>query len=215
MAPHVRMVHWALYRHFDFGRDLILDFLRYNLLSGSTLSLQPEYLHPQRMMVGIRAILLTLESYVKAESPELPSNPDFSQYENDSNKALGEELAEDFTYPTPEIGEAQAKFNDLIGKVALICDHQVGSASVFDGSCTIVRGALLAHVGAAQDQEKQVIKQHPGGRLTVAYLRDLQPAMDLLRACFESWPRCLSSRDRKSTRLNSSHSGESRMPSSA
>ncbi|PWN51484.1 hypothetical protein IE53DRAFT_48994 [Violaceomyces palustris] len=196
--PHILMVHFVLYRHFDFGRDLVLQFLRQTTLSGKTLSLQPHSLSRQRMIIAIRAILLTLDSYVKEEQPALPSNPNFTHYDLDvSRDGLGDELPSSFSYPRMEIGDAQATFNDLIGKVALICDHQLSELTLFDEKAVLSRGTGSSgnpSAGERQtlDREGFVWKSHPLSKLVVAYNRENQPYCDLLRACFDSWPRCLS-----------------------
>ncbi|PWN39132.1 hypothetical protein IE81DRAFT_295304 [Ceraceosorus guamensis] len=192
LIPHIVMTHLVLYRHFDFGRDLVLDFLRASALSGNTLSLQPELLWKQRMTIAVRAITLTLDAYVQEKSPPFPSHPDFATFAGltlEQRSGLGDELAPDFKWPRPEIGEAQSTFNDLIGKVALICDHQVGSASIFEDGLAIVRsGAPRPQI----DDERLVWLLHSTLRTTVAFPRDHEPYCELLRACFDSWPRCLS-----------------------
>lgn len=194
LTPYVQMVHLVLYRHFDFGRDLVLDLLRHKALSGSTLALQqPEVLNHQRMIIAIRAVLLALDNYVKGESPPFPSSPNFTRFERSDFEGTGNELADDFKYPRPEIADAQAKFNDLIGKIALICDHQVGHTTVFDESVMILRGYGPNQVAPMIDHERYFVRAHPQSRLTVAYPSEQQYSIDLLSACLQAWPRCLSS----------------------
>lgn len=193
LNAHITLVHLILYRHFDFGRDLVLDFMRYQSLSGNTLSLQPELLSKQRMTIAVRAIVLTLDSYVKEESPAFPLDFPFEV----ERSGLGDELPETFTYARPEIGAAQDQFNDLMGKIALLCDHQVGSASIFDEQVNILRGvsissAMAAHKSSA-DEDRLSWRVHHDGHFVISYTKEHQPTMDLLRACFDSWPRCISS----------------------
>ncbi|UZJ52359.1 hypothetical protein CBS101457_001679 [Exobasidium rhododendri] len=194
-TSHIVLVHLVLYRHFEFGRDLVLDFMRHQALGGNTLSLQPELLSTkQRMTIAIRAILLTLDSYVKGDSPAFPANVDVDVERGD----LGDELMDTFTFARPEIEVAQNQFNDLIGKIALLCDHQIGSITIFDEhQVTITRGTSITSAMAAHkslgDEERFSWKIHHDARLVTAYSKDTQPTMDLLRACFDSWPRCLSS----------------------
>lgn len=197
LGPHIAMVHFVLYKHFDYGRDLVLEFLRHSTLSGNTLSLQPEVLSRQRMTVAIRAILLWLNSYVTEQPPPFPPSADFSRYDSQSDyEGSGDELPEDFSFPKNEMRDAQAQFADLIGKIALICDHQVGDVSVFDDRTLVLRGttsSTLASDRALLDREGYVWRVHPSSSFTVAYNREHQPYFELLRACLESWPRCLSS----------------------
>ncbi|PWN23960.1 hypothetical protein BCV69DRAFT_279866 [Microstroma glucosiphilum] len=206
-APHVAMLHLVLYRHFEFGRDLILEFLRHSALSGSTLSLQTDVLTPPRMIAAIRAVMMVLDAHVKGESPPFPSSADFGRYDLVDFNGMGDELPDSFSSPKPDIGDAQIKFNDLIGKIALICDHQVATTTVFDESVIVLRGGPVSHgvgstipgtqsmasMAALVDHERHIMRQHPRTKLTVAYVREQQPYVDLLRACFESWPRCLAS----------------------
>ncbi|CAO1619226.1 unnamed protein product [Parajaminaea phylloscopi] len=195
IQAHIEMVHLALYRHFDFGRDVVLEFLRHNVLGGSTLSLQPDIITSQRMIIAVKAVALTLDAHVKSESPVFPASADFSRYDSngDEGRELGDELPEDFAFPKAEIEEAQMVFNDLIGKIALICDHQLDSASVFDESVVVMKTNNVAQNGTFIEHERYLIRTHQGGRLITAFAREQQSFMDLHRACLESWPRCLSS----------------------
>ncbi|KAJ1603285.1 hypothetical protein NDA14_005329 [Ustilago hordei] len=196
--PFIMMVHYALYRHFDFGRELLLNFLCHSALGGSTLSLQPEILTGQRMTIAIRAILLTLNAHVRGESPPFPCGADFSRFNFETlPESCGDELPEGFKYPKAEIGEAQNQFNDLICKIALLCDHQISDMTIFDARIQMF--ARTSANAAASTAERAVLERdgytwrlHRSAMLMVAYPRENQSFNDLLRACFESWPRCLS-----------------------
>ncbi len=196
--PFIMMLHYALYRHFDFGRELMLNFLCHSALGGSTLSLQSDVLSGQRMTIAIRAILLTLDAHVRAESPPFPCSADFHHFDFDTlPEGSGDELPEGFKFPKPEIGEAQNQFNDLIGKIALLCDHQISDMTVFDARTHLF--ARTSHSAGASAAERALLERdgytcryHRAATLTAAYPRENQPSADLLRACFESWPRCLS-----------------------
>ncbi|PWN94109.1 hypothetical protein FA10DRAFT_226487 [Acaromyces ingoldii] len=209
LTPHIVMLHLVLYRQFDFGCGLVLDLLRHSALGGKTLSLQPEALSRQRMTIAIRAVLLTLDAYVRAESPPMPtpartfsSISSISGYDAE-RPGLGDQLPEAFAFPRPEIGDAQANFNDLIGKIALICDHEIGGVVVFDeqasgGGVASAAAAAAAAITTssstgANDEDRLTWRVHVTSRLRVGYNREHQASMDLLRVCFESWPRCLSS----------------------
>lgn len=202
---HIYMTHYTLYRQFDFGRDLVLDFLRAKALSSNTLSLQPDLLSKQRMTIAVRAILLTLDAQVREASPSFPADAHFDAEKD----GLGDELPESFTYPTPDIGATQAQFNDLIGKVALLCNHQVGPVSIFDDQVTLTRSTSVASVMSVSkgtnDEEKLCWRLHSAHRFVAAYNKEHQPFMDLLRACIDSWPRCLSANVQFSTVLTVLH----------
>ena len=198
LEPLISMVHIVLFRHFEFGKELVLNFLCHTALGGSTLSLQPDILASQRMTVAIRAILLALDGYVREESPAFPESADFSRYQLETfPEGCGDELPEGFTYPRMEIGETQAQFNDLIGKIALLCDHQVSDMTVFDERTQVFKSSTASSFSAASDRavlerDGFTWKVHQGSRLMAAYPRENQSYCDLLRACFASWPRCLS-----------------------
>lgn len=196
--PFIMMVHYALYRHFDFAHELLLSFLCHSALGGSTISLQSDVLTGQRMTIAIRAILLTLDAHVKAESPPFPSSANFHRFDFETlPEGCGDELPEGFKYPKVEINEAQNQFNDLICKIALLCDHQISDMTIFDA-----RTHLFARTSpnvAASTAERALLERdgyiwrfHRAAMLMAAYPRENQSSSDLLRACFESWPRCLS-----------------------
>ena len=196
--PFIMMVHYALYRHFDFGRELLLNFLCHSALGGSTISLQSDVLTGPRMTIAIRAILLTLDSHVKAQSPPFPSTADFHHFDFETlPDGCGDELPEGFKYPKAEIGEAQNHFNDLICKIALLCDHQISDMTIFDARTHLF--ARNSPNAAASTAERALLERdgytwrfHRAAMLMAAYPRENQSSSDLLRACFESWPRCLS-----------------------
>ncbi|KAJ1030345.1 hypothetical protein NDA16_001255 [Ustilago loliicola] len=196
--PFIMMVHYALYRHFDFGRELLLNFLCHSALGGSTLSLQSDVLTGQRMTIAIRAILLTLDAHVRGQSPPFPCGADFSRFDFETlPEGSGDELPEGFKYPKTEIGEAQNQFNDLLCKIALLCDHQTSDMTIFDARTQLF--ARTSANAAASTAEQAVLERdgytwrlHHSALLMAAYPRENQSFSDLLRACFESWPRCLS-----------------------
>ncbi len=102
--PFIMMLHYALYRHFDFGRELLLTFLCHSVLGGNTLSLQSDVLTGQRMTIAIRAVLLTLDSHVKSQSPPFPSSADFHRFRfRDASRGMRDQLPEGFKYPKTEI----------------------------------------------------------------------------------------------------------------
>ncbi len=196
--PFIMMVHYALYRHFDFGRELVQNFLCHSQLGGSKLSLQPDVLTGQRMTVAIRAILLTLDAHVKGVSPPFPTGADFHHFDFDTlPEGCGDELPESFKYPKVEIGEAQNQFNDLICKIALLCDHQISDMTIFDARThlfarTSANAAASTAERAVLERDGLIWRYHRSALLMAAYPRENQSFSDLLRACFESWPRCLS-----------------------
>ncbi|CAD6947853.1 unnamed protein product [Tilletia caries] len=199
---HTRMVHLVLFRQFDFGRDLVLDFLRDSSLNdGRPLALNAEQLSPLRMSIAIRAIVMTLDCHVKQEPAAFPPGKNFFTIEEHTRAvkisdgvptSLGDDLPADFTFPKKELEEAQTRFNTLISKVALICDATVGELNVFDDRVTVMKAAGMSSNIAAGERDGFVYQTHTPLKMTVMYGQEHQPILDLLQACIDSWPRCLS-----------------------
>ncbi|KAK0524914.1 Cell morphogenesis protein PAG1 [Tilletia horrida] len=204
---HTRMVHFVLFRQFEYGRDLVLDFLRDAVLNdGRPLALNPDLLSPVRMSIAIGAIVRTLNCHVQQESAAFPSGSNFFAIEeneqpanktSNSDASLGDDLPADFTFPKKDIEDAQTKFNTLISKIALICDATVGELTVFDDRVSVLKGATAttANVPGERSQLERdgyVVQAHSPLKLILAYAGEHQPTLDLLRACIDSWPRCLS-----------------------
>ncbi|KAK0561663.1 Cell morphogenesis protein PAG1 [Tilletia horrida] len=178
---HTQMVHIVLFRQFEFGRNLVLDFLRDPVLNdGRPLALNPDLLSPVRMSIAIGAIVRALDCHVKQEPAPFPSGRSFFVIDEytppKSNKkdgssannasaslggttsaalaSLGDDLPTDFSYPRKELEEAQNKFNTLISKIALICDAAVGDLSVFDDRVNVLKGAALTTGNVAGERSQ-------------------------------------------------------------
>ncbi|KAL9939699.1 hypothetical protein V8E36_001516 [Tilletia maclaganii] len=204
---HVRMVHFVLFRQFDYGRALVLDFLRDQTLNdGRPLVLNAEQLSPLRMTIAICAIVRTLDCHVRQEAALFPTGKNFFAIEDFTSTdkksegpltSLGDDLAADFSFPKKEIEDAQIKFNTLISKIALICDATIGELTVFDDRIAVVKGSGVSNAAAPGERSQlerdgHIVQAHSPLKLTVAYNADYQPILDLLRSCIDSWPRCLS-----------------------
>ena len=93
-----------------------------------------------------------------------------------------------------------------------------GLCTLFIGPVRVVRSAILLKTSTLLHFHKMLVKQKY--RLLFSPKRVRRPGpkgpmKELIDAVVEMKRRNRSTQDRKSTRLNSSHSGESRMPSSA
>ena len=194
LDAHVAMVHYALVRQFAYARPLVLDLLRQSVLDDRSLVHQAELLHPARMMVAIRAVARTHRCLVDGEMPPFPTCIDGIIFEGNDDAAVSMPSASD---AHPLRGDASAsfpKFAELIGRIALICDYQVKDLNVFDERVPVARGHALPLAPGERvpvDREHYALRTHAGGALTVAIPRDQQAYLDLLRTCFDSWPRCL------------------------
>ncbi len=185
------MLHHLLYRQADLGRDLVLDLLRSASLQGNALTLQPELINRPRMTAAIRAVVLTKQAYATSTSPAFP----FSLSDIVSLPADG---IRDVEYPTQAIGQAFATFEDLLGKIALICDHQVKDLSVFGDKIAFFTGNTTSNTIDPEvsefDREGTVLRYHETMRITTAYPGAQQPFLDVLRVCLEAWPVSLTSK---------------------
>lgn len=201
---HALMLHFVLYRHFDLGSDFILDLLRATALQSNTLTKQPEVINKPRMVAAIRAINMTWNSFQAKESPSFPDSfpldPAVSRLLATGNPD-GSASAVPMEFPTSSIETVQRKFDDLVGKIAILCDQQVGEVSVYDRTLLsagsgVHNAASNANEFATMDSEREglVWRFHPDMRATAAYPHTNQPYMDVLRACFNVWPHCLTSK---------------------
>lgn len=201
---HALMLHYVLYRHFDLGSDLILDLLRATALQSNTLTHQPEVINKPRMAAAIRAINLTWSSFQTKESPPfpeiLPLEPSVARLLATGNPD-GTASAAPMEPPTSSIESMLKKFEDLVGKIALLCDQQVGEVSVYDR--TILPAGNNAHSASSVsndylsiDNEREGLawRHHPDMRATVAYSQAHQPYIDVLRSCINVWPHCLTNK---------------------
>ncbi|KOS15114.1 tao3-transcriptional activator of och1 [Malassezia pachydermatis] len=186
----VDMLSHALFRQFEYTRPLVLEMLRHKQLDDKAAVHQPNLLQPTRMCIAIRAITQTLACYVQGEAPLLPGGEVLSP------DALATEPS-DFAYPNAEVGETQAYFHTLIARITLVCDYILKDVTLMDERTPVARGSLAPVIHgerASLDLEHYQVRTHAHthGTFTVAYLRDHQPALDLLRTCIQTWPRCLS-----------------------
>ncbi|PKI85006.1 Cell morphogenesis protein PAG1 [Malassezia vespertilionis] len=196
LDPYVAMLHYALYRQFDYTKPLLLALLCHAVLENKSVVHQPEILQPTKMRIAIRAIARTLHCYVEGETPSFPLTDDPTSLAMLAPISQGDAPSAPIAFPTAPARDAQATFNELISQIALISDYQVKDVNVFDVRVPIARGTNVpATPGdkSAQDREHYVLRTHAHGAFTVVYPREQQAYMDLLRTCFDTWPRCFSS----------------------
>ena len=126
-----------------------------------------------------------------------------------------------------ELGaEVEVARNDAIG-VGQAMSSGAEAFLISPGPCTPNEAGISLDLVAAAAEAKrpllgvclghQAIGQHFGGRVERGGLMHgkTSPVLHDGTGLFEGLPSPFTATDRKSTRLNSSHSGESRMPSSA
>lgn len=177
---HVSMVHYALFRQFDYARGLVLDLLRQPVLDDPSVVHQADLLAPVRMAIAVRAVARTLTCYVSGTVPQFDaSDPPVAEPEQPP------------AFPRADIAATYARFAELIGRIALICDYHVKDINVLDERIAIARGGAVPLVDRVPvDRDAFLLRTHASGAFTVAVAREQLPFLDLLRICFDAWPLC-------------------------
>ncbi|CAE6446201.1 unnamed protein product [Rhizoctonia solani] len=95
---HEYIVHFILSRHFDYGVDLVMEFLQESeALGNGTLDLTL----PFRPIIALRAILLTLTTMQKDSKPAWPSSADFTTYDTQDDYAFEASFLPESFYTKP------------------------------------------------------------------------------------------------------------------
>ena len=185
LDPFYVLVHFLMCRHHEHGRDFALKLLQESSVMSATGSVHPgELLAPERMVIAIRAVLLTLESMKKDAAPAWPTSANFSKYDFQSDYVHSAEFLPDAFYAKPEMQDFYDRYGPVLSRLANICGMAVGSMFIFERKYS-------AEVAFASAEEKESLTVRRHGEITVVFRRDLAPQIDLLRTIFESWPRCL------------------------
>jgi hypothetical protein len=182
--------HFIAVRHFAQGSELIVGLL--NQLPSNTAEANrgfPDGLAPERMLAGIRAIMLTLDCIEQGNDPFLPPHPT---------------LAEDMEQPEPSndlLGEAvlakpgmQALVDNAkrcIARIATTVDRCFANSDLFDDQNVVPRMPVSGQQSSAASEPPSYRVFRSNGAFTVSYPRDRQPYYTLLSTCFDSWPRLL------------------------
>lgn len=184
----VAMLSAALYRQLDLTRPVVLELLCHAQLDRKTAVFQREMLQPTRMSLAIRAVMAALHCYVSGEPPALPG----------ADAVPTDTLAADpgapISFPSAEASAAFTQFISVLTHIAVVCDYLVKDLSVADERVPIARGAQAPLVHGERttlDPEHYEVRSHAGAAFTVAYAREQQPYLDLLRTCLDTWPRGL------------------------
>ncbi|KAF8308181.1 hypothetical protein DL93DRAFT_2083290 [Clavulina sp. PMI_390] len=184
LEPLVYMCHFIISRtNLQYGSDLALELLQQSNLAG--ISNLNELSTPDKVAVGVRAIMLSIPCMLDGSRPAWPSSSDFSiglsaiDYPLEAVTLSPETLAasEDAQILIDQFSAAVAK----LGRLAM---RAVGSMSVLDPRFR------FDHTLTAEDREQIVVRHHPDGTVC-SYPKPLVPQLELLQACFEAWPRCL------------------------
>ncbi|WFD33646.1 Cell morphogenesis protein PAG1 [Malassezia cuniculi] len=183
LDAHVAMVHYTLYRQFEYAKGLVLDLLRQQVLDDPAIVHQADLLAPTRMAVAVRAVARTVTSYATGTPPAFALDSPQEETQESPDQVP--------TYPRQDMAAMYARFAELIGRIALICDYHVKDATVFDERIAIAMGGAIPQIDRVPvDRDTYILRSHAGGAFTVAVARDQLPFLDLLRTCFDAWPLC-------------------------
>lgn len=187
--PLVLLVHYISMRQFEFGIELTTYLIQEDAIIEITSSKQYtfESFHPERMVIAIKAILLTLTAMEKDQkTPSWPSSSSYSSYDSLATDypSSAEDLPDQLLLSRPNVQEFFEKFSPWVYWVTRLAGQYVGPMSIIDDHWT---PSGLSEV--QDDPTTLVIHRLPSG--SVAYPRSMVPWVELLKTCYEAWPRCL------------------------
>ncbi|KZT36733.1 hypothetical protein SISSUDRAFT_926525 [Sistotremastrum suecicum HHB10207 ss-3] len=181
------IVHFVLNQQFEYGRDLCMGLMQetfFKDLGQNPISL--DAIPAERIGIAIKAILLSLTCLEKEQPvPRWPSSTTFSVYDLDEDYTFTAEPLPEAFFSKPGIQDFFDRCGPLVASIASLCFQAAGRMSIFDEKWAAPRAPVF------EEQDTLVIRSGPEGRF--AYPRNLLPVVDLLRRCFDSWPRCLHS----------------------
>ena len=178
--------HFILCRHFDLGSDLIIGLLG---PSPSHNEGAREIFSPERSTVAIRALMLTLQCMQKSEEPFLPPLPT-----EDETFQLPQAIAvplDEILLSRPGLRLLVETSAASIAQISMALLASPDHLTIHDDRNLLHFNALPAMSSMSPDRDQQVIRRN--GQFTVTYSRDRIPSFELLKACLDSWPRCLRS----------------------
>lgn len=183
LEPLVYICHFIMSRpNLQYGQDLVLELMQESsLFNASSLH---EISSPDRIAVGVRAAMLSFPCLVNGTTPAWPSSSDFS-----SPLSILDYPSEATSFPDDaltgtEVGSLLEKFSAAVGKLGRMAIRAVGNMSVLD------LRFRFEHTLSLDEREQLVVRHHPDGTIC-SFSKLLVPQLDLLRSCFEAWPRCL------------------------
>ena len=183
LEPLVYICHFIMSRpNLQYGQDLVLELMQESsLFNASNLH---EISSPDRVAVGIRAAMLSLPCLVNGTTPAWPSGSDFS-----SPLSILDYPSEVTSFPEDaitgtEVAPMLEKFAAAVGKLGRMAMRAMGNMSVLD------LRFRFEHALSLDEREQLVVRHHPDGTIC-SFSKLFVPQLDLLRSCFETWPRCL------------------------
>lgn len=185
VIPHLIFQH-----HYEYGNELVAGLLN-PTPSISNDNWPPETLCFERMHCAIRALMYTLDVSESGRDLVMDSPPQ----ELDSfgpppplPTVSVENLSEMFLSRGPyrQLVESSSA---TIAKIAMACNIACDNFRLLDDRNILQREGPAFYPQTPERDASHVQKRHGG--FMVTYPREKQPLFDLLRICFDSWPRLL------------------------
>ncbi|EJD33651.1 hypothetical protein AURDEDRAFT_177261 [Auricularia subglabra TFB-10046 SS5] len=186
----VCVVHFILLRHVEYGQELVLNLLQETSLRLLDSSSTTELPSPDRVVVGIRAVLVTLRAMEKDMTmPVWPSSWDLNAAIPASDYPSSAERLPNAFWEAPHrtaLTEFRTRYTRLIETLAVSLGVRLARAHYFDAQFT------LARIGESmEERDAFIIREHGSGHMA-AYPKTLAPEIAILQACFDALPRCVS-----------------------
>jgi hypothetical protein len=171
-------------RHFAQGSELILGLLQHVPSTSETTRGFPDGIAPERMIAGIRALMLTIDCIEQGNEPFLPPSP--TSTEDIEHPEPSNDFLNDTVLARPGMQAFVDNAKRCIGRIAMAIDSYFSNSDLFDDQNVVPR---MPAQSTTDPLSYRIFR--PNGAFTVAYPRDRQPYYNLLSACFDSWPRFL------------------------
>ncbi|EJD54741.1 hypothetical protein AURDEDRAFT_79755 [Auricularia subglabra TFB-10046 SS5] len=186
----VCVVHFILLRHVEYGQELVLNLLQETSLRLLDSSSTTELPSPDRVVVGIRAVLVTLHAMEKdIMVPVWPSSWDLNAAIPASDYPSSAERLADAFWEAPHrtaLTEFRTRYTRIIETLAVSLGVRLARVHYFDAQFA------LARIGESmEERDAFIIREHGGGHMA-AYPKTLAPEIAILQACFDALPRCVS-----------------------
>ncbi|KDQ10267.1 hypothetical protein BOTBODRAFT_178297 [Botryobasidium botryosum FD-172 SS1] len=186
LDAYIPITHFIFARHFEYGQDLLMDLMQESTIQslGSSIVNVLDFLAPERTIIAIMAALQTFRAMERDAKPVWPSNLDFHTFVLDDYPTSADVLPPAF-FEKLSAAAFFERYGPVLAKVTLICGQAVGYMSILDP-----RYKFDPSFGV-EEREHLVIRNHADG--AIAYPKSLYPLIEVLTACFDSWPRFLHS----------------------
>ena len=183
LEPFICIVHFIVSRHMEYGQEHCLELMQESAINHHPSSVA-HHLSPERMTIALQALLLSLHALEKDNAtPAWPAGHDFTHWPSLADYPS----SSDYVSPAVLSKFGVPSFVDrCMSALAIITSHcakAVGSMSVLDEQWYYQRSVV-----PYEEIQNFVVKRHMDGTL-IGYPGMYASHINLLRTCFESWPR--------------------------